>query len=213
VRAWNALGWGEYSDLGDFTVVNAPDQAVLASPADSSTVPGLDVAIAWYQGSPRVDRYWYEISSDPFFASVTMGSLTADTSHVFPTLPDGTYWWRVRAHNVAGWGWFSDAWMFTASTTSIHDASTLPQKFALGQNYPNPFNPSTTIRYGLPERSHVTLTVFNTLGQQVATLIEGETEAGYHEVTFDASNLSSGVYLYRLTAGEYVQARKLIVLR
>ncbi len=89
----------------------------------------------------------------------------------------------------------------------------LPTEIALYQNYPNPFNPSTRIRYELPERSHVTLTVFNTLGQQVAKLIEGETEAGYHEVTFDASNLSSGVYLYRLIAGDFIQTRKLIVLR
>jgi hypothetical protein len=59
----------------------------------------------------------------------------------------------------------------------------------------------------------VTLAVFNTLGQQVATLAEGEREAGYHEVKFDASSLASGVYLYRLTAGDYVQARKLILLR
>jgi hypothetical protein len=76
-----------------------------------------------------------------------------------------------------------------------------------------PFNPSTTIRYGLPERSRVTLTVFNSLGQQVATLVEGEREAGHHDVTFDASHLASGVYLYRLVAGEFVQARKLLLMK
>ena len=81
----------------------------------------------------------------------------------------------------------------------------VPETFELSQNYPNPFNPSTTIRYGLPSRSHVTLTVFNTLGQQVATLVQGEQEAGFHESVFDASGLASGVYLYRLTAGSYVE--------
>jgi hypothetical protein len=83
----------------------------------------------------------------------------------------------------------------------------------LRQNYPNPFNPSTTIRYGLPHRSTVQLTVFNTLGQQVATLVQGEQEAGYHEVRFDASGLSSGVYFYRLSAGTYVETRKLLLLK
>jgi dienelactone hydrolase len=91
--------------------------------------------------------------------------------------------------------------------------SDLPDDFTLGQNYPNPFNPSTTIRYGLPHRSHVMLTVFNTLGQEVAQLVNGDLEAGYHEVRFDASGLSSGVYFYRLQAGTFVETRKLLLLR
>ena len=68
----------------------------------------------------------------------------------------------------------------------------------LEQNYPNPFNPATTVGYTVPERSHVTLTIFNTLGEKVADLVNGEVEAGYHDVRFDARNLASGVYLYRL---------------
>jgi hypothetical protein len=91
--------------------------------------------------------------------------------------------------------------------------SQLPHEFFIEQNYPNPFNPSTTIRYGLPSRSHVLLTVFNTLGQQVATLVQGEQEAGFHEVQFDASGFASGVYLYRLTAGSFVETRKLVLVR
>jgi hypothetical protein len=88
-----------------------------------------------------------------------------------------------------------------------------PNRFVLFQNYPNPFNPSTTIRYVLPDRSRVTLTVFNTLGLKVATLVEGEQEAGYHDVQFDASGLASGVYFYRLTAGNVVEAKSLVVVR
>jgi hypothetical protein len=89
----------------------------------------------------------------------------------------------------------------------------IPQEFRLEQNYPNPFNPSTTIRYGLPNRSHVTLSVFNTLGQSVSTLVNGEEEAGYHEVQFDGRHLSSGVYFYRIEAGSFVQTRKLLLIR
>ena len=89
----------------------------------------------------------------------------------------------------------------------------LPTEYGLGHNYPNPFNPSTTIRYGLPNRSHVSLTVFNTLGQQVALLQNGDQEAGYHDVRFDGSGLSSGVYFYQMQAGGFVQTRRLILLR
>ena len=104
----------------------------------------------------------------------------------------------------------------------------VPASCSLSQNYPNPFNPSTTIRYGVAQRSIVTLTVYTTLGQQVKKLVNGESEAGYHEVKFDGSGLSSGVYFYRMevrplgsaigrdsgSGGEnYVQAKRLIMLR
>jgi hypothetical protein len=78
---------------------------------------------------------------------------------------------------------------------------------------PNPFNPSSTIRYGLPNKTAVQLSVYNTLGQSVSTLVNGEQEAGYHEVKFDAGKLASGVYLYRMVAGSYVETKKLLLVR
>jgi acetyl esterase/lipase len=86
-------------------------------------------------------------------------------------------------------------------------------EFRLDQNYPNPFNPSTTIRFGIPHRSHVTMIVYSMLGQTVATLVEGNMESGYHEVKFDGSRLSSGVYFYKIQAGDFFQAKRLILLK
>ena len=88
-----------------------------------------------------------------------------------------------------------------------------PKRLELAQNYPNPFNPTTTISYGVPHRTHVILTVYNTLGQKVAELVNGEEEAGYHDLKFDGSNLASGVYFYRLQAGSFVETKKLLLLR
>ncbi len=98
--------------------------------------------------------------------------------------------------------------------TSVEQTSpAVPQNTSLLQNYPNPFNPTTTITFGLPQRARVQLTVFNTLGEQVAELTNGELEAGYHTVRFDASMLSSGVYFYRLRAGTFVETKRLLLLR
>jgi len=88
-----------------------------------------------------------------------------------------------------------------------------PSTYALEQNYPNPFNPATTIRYALPERSHVTLAIYNALGQLVSTPVSGEEPAGYHSVSFDGTRLASGVYFCRLRAGSFVKTMTLLLIR
>lgn len=96
---------------------------------------------------------------------------------------------------------------------SVASTPTVPAEFSLAQNFPNPFNPSTVIRYGLPQQSHVSLDVFNVIGQKVASLVNENQEAGYHEVHFSGSSLPSGVYFYRLTAGEFVRTLKMVLAK
>jgi len=88
-----------------------------------------------------------------------------------------------------------------------------PKEFKLEQNFPNPFNPTTTIQYQLPQDAKVTLKVYDILGSEVATLINAEQEAGYYEVNWNASNLASGVYIYRLQTGSFVSVKKMMLLR
>jgi len=90
---------------------------------------------------------------------------------------------------------------------------TPPRTYALDQNYPNPFNPVTTIQYQLPEEVKVRLEVYDLLGRKVATLLDRRVPAGYHEVSFDASSLASGVYIYRLMAGSFSKTRKMMVMK
>lgn len=89
----------------------------------------------------------------------------------------------------------------------------LPDKFSLDPAYPNPFNPTTTIRYALPQASKVRLTVYNMLGRQIKTLVNQQQKAGTHEVTFHSSQLSSGTYIYRIEAGDFIKVRKMTLLK
>jgi len=94
-----------------------------------------------------------------------------------------------------------------------NDDVKLPSDFKLSQNYPNPFNPLTNIRYSLPVRAKVKLVIYNLRGQEVARLVDGERPAGIHSAVWDASDISSGIYFYRLSAGDYVKTRKMVLLK
>ena len=136
-------------------------------------------------------------------AGFVQGSGTSNApkeySFVDNNVPVGKYSYRLKQIDRDG--------LFKFSQTIEVDVNTAPTQFTIDQNYPNPTNPSTKISYTIPNRTHVTLSVFNTLGQKVAELVNGDKDAGAYSVTFDASGLASGVYLYRMEAGGFVQQR------
>jgi len=93
------------------------------------------------------------------------------------------------------------------------ETNNLPHEFSISQNFPNPFNPNTTIRYSLPKAGNVKLTVYDAIGCKVATIVNEYKPAGNYSINFNASNLASGIYLYRLESGNYNDAKKLIILK
>ncbi|HQU73546.1 MAG TPA: T9SS type A sorting domain-containing protein [Calditrichia bacterium] len=97
--------------------------------------------------------------------------------------------------------------------TGLRDNSGQPEGFQLNQNYPNPFNPSTTIAYTLPEATAVDLRVYDALGQEVAVLVNGRQTTGDHRVRFDALNLESGFYFYRIKAGAFAQVKEMVLIK
>ena len=97
--------------------------------------------------------------------------------------------------------------------TAVELTTEIPKHFSLSQNYPNPFNPMTTINYSIQSESYVSLTLYNELGQRVANLVNGNKKAGEYQVSFDASSLSSGIYIYRLKAGNYSAVKKMVLLK
>ncbi len=105
-------------------------------------------------------------------------------------------------------------WFGTQKSTGVAESSTeVPTSYSLSQNYPNPFNPTTTIEFSLAKASKVQLSVYNMLGQKVATLVNGHRNAGHYKVTFDASDLPSGVYFYKLVAGDYQAIHKMVLTK
>ena len=102
---------------------------------------------------------------------------------------------------------------YTFTITGVNETGQQPLAFRLEQNYPNPFNPSTTIRYSVAQAGHVALRVFNTLGQEVAMLVDENQSVGEHQAKLDASKFSSGVYIYKITAGSWTESRKMVLLK
>jgi hypothetical protein len=115
---------------------------------------------------------------------------------------------------------YSDGYLFWSDTfivdivTAIAELKTIvPAQFTLSQNFPNPFNPTTIINFELPITNHVDLSIYNLVGQKVATLVNEQKKAGSHQVEWDADGFASGVYYYKISAGEHQAVRKMILLR
>ncbi len=201
VNASNAGGTSAYSPAYTLTTVLA--SPVLFFPGDNAVDIPVAVTLRWYS-SDGAASYNLQLSLDPSFATTALDSSgIADTLLALSNLiGDTQYYWRVSASNSGGTSVFSPTWAFkTASLTSaVLQLSGVPKEYGLAQNYPNPFNPSTLIRFGIPVQSHVRLTMFDVLGNEVGSVYSGVRQAGMHQVTFSGANLSSGVYFYRLEA-------------
>jgi len=127
-----------------------------------------------------------------------------DYSFTDDEISSGKYFYRLKQIDTDG--------KFEYSKVVEIDLGSLP-KFELSQNYPNPFNPSTTISFSLPQSGNVKLTVYNLLGEQVAELVNEFREAGVHTINFTASNFNSGLYIYKIEASDFVQARKMTLIK
>ena len=97
--------------------------------------------------------------------------------------------------------------------SSLTEAVTLPETFSLDRSYPNPFNPTTTLSFAIPVDSEVSLSIYNLQGREVVSLINGNMDAGYHSVIWNADSHSSGVYFVKMMAGEFVNTQKLMLVK
>ena len=185
------------------------------SPANAVTGISTDTILVW---TPAIGAVSYQVQVatsvgfNPTF--LDKSGITASSVQVKGLSGSTPYYWLVRSTGPGGTSNFSAPWSFTTkSTTGVSDQETLPTEFALLQNYPNPFNPSTMISYQLPVNEHVTLTMYDVLGREVATLVNERKASGNYTVEWNAAGFSSGIYIYRLKAGSFVDVKKMLLLK
>ena len=217
VKAKNNVGWGAFSAYFKFTtVIAAPAPPTNIFPANNSTGIIPTTKIDW-SFVPTAATYKLQVSTDSTFATTQLDSTTSVDSLFVPAgrlLNNTKYYWHVRAQNVGGNSAYGPTWNFTTSLVGITiNGGEIPKAFNLYQAYPNPFNPSATIKFDIPKSAEVSIKVYNTIGQEVATLINGHVEAGSYSVTWDAANFSSGVYFYRINSGDYTNIRKMVLIK
>jgi hypothetical protein len=213
VRAKNTIGWGSHSEVRTIVYMTLPTVVELSYPINDSVQSVVNVELGWLGSSAFVDKYWVEISADQNFVFNSIDSSVTDTVYTLHGLTNITYWWRVRAHNRTGWSEFSETRSFKVVVTDVGDGTSTPTEYNLSQNYPNPFNPSTEIQYTIPTTTSVSLKVYNNTSQEVGTLVSEKLSPGTYTVRWDATGLSSGVYFYRIIAGDYVNTKTMLLLK
>lgn len=207
--------WMEWEDDG----TGLP---VMATPTGGVEIFCTDI---WGAYSVDAGFTW----SDPFWVAGTAGE-----SDAFPYITknfhynaandslvlDIAYMWDTNA-GVSLFGdsdaseciWYYEQVVVPVPVTGIENETQVAQTYSLEQNFPNPFNPTTEIRFNISKASDVSLEVFNVLGEKVATLVNGNVQAGDHTAIFEGANFASGVYFYQLTAGDFVQSRKMLLVK
>jgi hypothetical protein len=197
-------------DTAVVTVVNVNRNPVFETVLDADSVffpiPG-NFTFQYTATDPDGDNLTFALLGTETKATITAAGLLTYTAN--DTLDIDT----LTVVVTDGLGGADTTVTILSSYSEVITPGVLPSEFALDQNYPNPFNPSTAIRFQLPRESHVTLKVYNLLGEQVGSIVNEYLPAGYHEYKFDASNLSTGVYLYRIEAGDFISTKKMALIK
>jgi hypothetical protein len=207
--------WLDSVDLRQTTPPPLPSAPLNILPTPGAVEQPTTMAVNW-DWVEDADGYRVQIAPDPSFTSVVIDTVVSDTVAIVGPLKGGSrYYRRIQTINISGPGPFSTPAVFTTSNDPAKNGpgDAHPVQIGLDQNFPNPFNPATVIRYRLVGQTHVTLKVYNLLGEEVATLVDNEEAEGEHSVTFNATGLPSGAYFCRLHADGVVETRKMMLSR
>jgi uncharacterized lipoprotein YddW (UPF0748 family) len=216
VNSINAGGVSNFSSAFNFTT-GFPSNTLLAGPPNNTLNIPVDTVVTWYS-TPGATSYDLIMARS---ADFNTGSIVVDVTNVTDTFYavsglafNALHYWKVRGTNQFGKGNFSEAWRFkTVLVSDVDDSGVLPAEYVLEQNYPNPFNPATNFVIKIAKSGYATLRIYNLLGQEVALVVNEELSPGVYNFNFDASELSSGIYMYRLNVNDFTASKKMIFLK
>ena len=207
VQASNLAGSSNWSDVGYFTLLYAPTNLAL-----QNNTPN-EITLTWKDNSTIEDGYIIERKQGTEASFTVIDTLKGSGNEYIDDNAGQsiTYTYRVKAYKDSVVSSYSNEVSLTL--TGIEGQKKIPTEYSLSQNYPNPFNPTTKIKFALPKSGLTKIVIYDLLGRAVRTLIDKEIEAGYHEITLDATDLTSGIYFYRVQSGDFIQTKKMILLK
>jgi len=225
VRSHSGASTSNWSPLLSFYAYSgfAPMAPLLATPINGVSVVTTSPQLSWFINTPTSSlNYELQVSEDAVFtAPTTVSNLNSSSYQTDNLALNKTYYWRVRSKGTGGnFSNYSKAERFAVgSLTGVeNNDGKIPTEFSIDQNYPNPFNPTTTIKYSIPEVSFVNIKIYDMLGREVKTLVSSQQKAGSYDIRWNGENnygskVASGTYIYRVTAGDYSKALKLMLLK
>lgn len=213
VRAEHDDVVSEWSEISSFSFI----RETLAIPEpispEKEEVVSEEIQFVW-SNVEHAEDYLIQISEEDSFNELITEDSTSNSQHtiIIRELYEDLYW-RVRARNQFGVSDWSEPVLFTNMEPSNISEPDIPGELVLYQNYPNPFNPVTRISFYLPKQTHVSITVYNSLGQRVQVITDQLYGQGLHSINFDGSSFTSGVYLYKLQTNETTQIKRMTILK
>ena len=213
VRGINLLDNGPWSEVYSFsTGLPIPDFPVLVHPQNNDDLRP-PIRFGW-NSTEFTDSYHLQVSKDELFKNIVFDStLSKQTVEIAALDEIKKYYWRLKSINRLFTSEWSEVRNFNLISLTNTEDELVIEEFALHQNFPNPFNPSTVITFDVKNVQDVKVQVFDLSGRLVKTLVNSKTSPGRHQVVFDASSLSSGVYLLRMQAGYFIDTKKITLIK
>ena len=217
--------FSSWSMVASFSTAAGSSSVVplVISPNYGQPINNTSAVLTWKIPVPSDSHLKYDLQyskNSDFSSAQTKANLNEPVAQVTGLDQNSTYYWRVlsKTDNGSTSSYSTTGSFKTSGATAVEEQETMPTEYELSQNYPNPFNPTTRINFAIPQNSFVTIKVYDMLGREVKTLINQQMVSGNHSIDWNADNnlgikVATGMYIYRITAGNFVSTKKMVLIK